>query len=131
MSQFFDTVWNDFLSVKKDFNRYIIIGVLCVFITHFYVIESYFFYKNQQKKAVKELKEKKVQLEKLLKQLEYLETTYKKVHKPLQNIQEKIRAFPQHLREVCYLKYLKSEEVCQQIFLLSQEIKLSNNLTIE
>ena len=100
MSQFFDTVWNDFLSVKKDFNRYIIIGVLCVFITHFYVIESYFFYKNQQKKAVKELKEKKVQLEKLLKQLEYLETTYKKVHKPFQNIQEKIRAFPQHLRSV-------------------------------
>ena len=100
MMQLFDALWNDFLLLKKNFNRLISIGLLFALICHFYVIEPYFLYKAEEKNAIKKLKESEEQLKKLSGQLSHLETTYKDVHLALENIKTQIKSFPDHLRRM-------------------------------
>jgi hypothetical protein len=98
-AQLFDIILKDIQSTVKNFNRLVTVGLLFIFFGHFYVIEPYFQYKKEEKVTAKELKNREIEMQKLSDQLTRLETAQKEVDAALKDIENRIRLFPDHLRE--------------------------------
>lgn len=100
MEQLFEVIFTDFRSSKKNINRLLGIGILCVLVGHFYVVEPYFQYKIQENNATKALDVKKKQLNQLTESLNSMKGVNEEADKTLKNIIEKIADFPDHLRDM-------------------------------
>jgi hypothetical protein len=53
MTQFFEIIFNDLRSSKRSVNRLLSIGILFVLLGHFFVVEPYFPYKEQEHEQTK------------------------------------------------------------------------------
>ncbi|GAN33291.1 MAG: hypothetical protein DYG83_02885 [Candidatus Brocadia sp. AMX2] len=100
MPQLFDVIFDDLRSCKKHVNRLLGAGLLFALIAHFYVVEPYFEYKEQEPRLKKSLDEKKLQFDQLSGQSERITNLSKNIKTNQTTIENKIRDFPQHLRGI-------------------------------
>jgi predicted nuclease with TOPRIM domain len=100
VSQLLDVLFDDLRSCKNKVNRLLGAGILFALIAHFYVIEPYFEYKEQEPKLKKSLEEKKFQFDQLTGQSERMINLGQNIRTSQANIENKIKSFPQHLREI-------------------------------
>src|SRR5574341_687994 len=100
MPQLYDVLLDDLRSSKKNLNRFLGAGILFAFIAHFYVVEPYFEYKEQEPRLKKSLEEKKIQFDQLSGQSERITNLSQNIKTNQANIENKIKDFPQHLRGI-------------------------------
>ncbi len=98
MSSYSELIMNDFLAAKRNFNRLVRIGLIVTLFCHFYVVEPYFLYRAEEKAASEGLREGQTRIRELSAQLAQLKKTLDDVHLALEDIKERIRSFPDHLR---------------------------------
>ncbi|CAG0942801.1 hypothetical protein BROC_02009 [Candidatus Brocadiaceae bacterium] len=100
MPQLFDVLFDDLRSCKNKVNRLLGAGLLFALIAHFYVVEPYFEYKEQEPRLKKSLDEKKIQFDQLSGQAERIANLSQNIKANQANIENKIKDFPQHLRGI-------------------------------
>lgn len=100
MPQLFDVLFDDLRSCKNKVNRLLGAGLLFALIAHFYVVEPYFEYKEQEPRLKKSLDEKKIQFDQLSGQSERITNLSKNIKANQTTIENKIKDFPQHLRGI-------------------------------
>lgn len=100
MPQLFDVLFDDLRSSKNKVNRLLGVGILFVLIAHFYVVEPYFEYKEQERVLARALKEKETQREILSKQFDAIKDLDQNIKTHLTDVEERIGNFPQHLRKI-------------------------------
>ncbi len=99
MEQATEYLIDDFRLGKKEFNRLFLIGLFFALACHFYVVEPYFLFKQQE--ASLNISRATIQqsVHELSIQENKLVTTKKNVHDGLDSVQKKITSFPNHLRK--------------------------------
>lgn len=100
MPELIDVLFDDLRSSKKNMNRLLGVGLLFTLIAHFYVVEPYFEYKEQEPRLKKSLDEKKKQFDQLSDQSERITNLSQNIKTNQTNIENKIKDFPQHLRGI-------------------------------
>lgn len=100
MPQLFDIIFDDLRLSKKNVDRLLTAGFLFVLIAHFYVIEPYFEYKDQERKLTASLSVEEAKFERLSTQLKLFTDLNNNAQKTLKDTQRQIAYFPDHLREI-------------------------------
>jgi hypothetical protein len=100
MPQLFDVLFDDLRSGKNKINRLLGVGLFFTLIAHFYVVEPYFEYKEQEPRLKKSLDEKKIQFDQLSGQSDRITNLSQNIRTNQAHIENKIKDFPQHLRGI-------------------------------
>ncbi|MCF6149429.1 MAG: hypothetical protein E3K37_12315 [Candidatus Kuenenia sp.] len=100
MPQLYDILFNDLRSGKNKVNRLLGAGILFALIAHFYVVEPYFEYKDQEPRLKKALDEKKIHFDQISGQSERIANLSQDIKASQTTIENKIKDFPQHLRGI-------------------------------
>lgn len=95
-----DIILKDIQETTKSFDRIVTAGLLFALLGHLYVVEPYFLYKEGGRAIASELQERQDEVQGLLDQLARLEATQKGIDQALRDIKNRIRSFPDHLREM-------------------------------
>ncbi len=98
MASYPEVILNDLQAARRNFNRLVRIGLLITLVCHLYVIEPYFLYRAEERAASEGLREGQARIRELSGQLAPLEKAVRDVHTALEDIKERIRAFPDHLQ---------------------------------
>ncbi len=99
MPQLFDVLFNDLRGSKRNVNRLMGAGIVFVLLCHVYVVEPYFRFKAQEKKAQETLRTVEDKREALWNQLQKTKQVSQSVRDALSRIQEEIAGYPDHLRK--------------------------------
>ncbi len=97
MAQLFDVIFADLRASRKSVNRLISTGLLFALVGHFYVVEPYFAYKQQERVVADQAKRGEVQIAELSRSLARITKLRDTSHQTLETIRGKIAGFPDHL----------------------------------
>ncbi len=100
MPQLVDVLFDDLKSSKKNINRILSAGLFFAFIAHFYVVEPYFEYKEQEILLGKLLVAKKEAYDGAIVRLNDIENLNEKIKNTLKKVKDEIEEFPVHLRGI-------------------------------
>ncbi|GAG15370.1 unnamed protein product, partial [marine sediment metagenome] len=100
MTKLFEVMLNDLRLTKKNFNRWLSVGMLFALLGHFYIVEPYFKYKAQERTAGLELKEKQIKFKELSERFNRLDEANKGIDSALKKIKTQIQGFPDHLQSM-------------------------------
>ena len=99
MEQTLELLLGDFRAGKRELNRLFFVGLFFALATHFYVVEPYFLFKQQEASLEADKISLEKSVKKLTKQEKELLATKKSVHAGLARIREQINSFPNQLRD--------------------------------
>lgn len=99
MAQLFDVIFSDLRSSKRNLNRLLSAGIIFALVGHFYVVEPYFEYKAQERKAKRTLETGRENLEGLSNRLKRIAGVQRNAENGLSRIRNRIRDYPDHLRQ--------------------------------
>ena len=97
MASFFDVVFADLRTSRKQVNRLVGTGLVFALVGHFYVVEPYFEYKRLDRVTAQRIADGERLVADLAGRLNQLKTASGRSHAALEAIQADIRAFPDHL----------------------------------
>lgn len=100
MTKFYDLLLSDLRSLKNSFSRLLGLILLFTLIGHFFMVEPYFGYKNEQQTLYSELNVSKNELQKVDGQLKKLQDVDKHAYLALNKIKKEIKDFPTNLRNM-------------------------------
>jgi type II secretory pathway component PulM len=99
MADLADVLFSDLRASRQTLNRLLSGSIIFALLGHFYVLEPYFQYKAQERKANAELQSARKEHAKLEKQLPKIRAANKQAKNALESIDSRIQEYPNHLRD--------------------------------